>query len=212
MISPLLYFSVLSTLLPFAISTFFLKNFKRHNDKLLLWFFLCVSALVEIIVSILAQMKIHNILVFQAYSLLEYVLVLTLLKCWVLNEKLEKWIRYAIPSFIIFFFVAKLTGLEPYETSSYNFITRPVALLIMTFFVLKTLIALWENTSIDLTNDFRFWVLSAFAIYYSSSIVLFSFSYITNKDFLIATMYTHAVLNIIHNLLFTVGAFKARAV
>lgn len=212
MISPLLYLSALSTLLPFAISTFFFQNFKQQNDKRLLWFFWCISALVETIVTILAQKRIQNILVFHAYSLLEFVLVLTLFRHWMLNEKLEKWIRYAIPFYIIFFFIIKLTGVEPYHASSFNFITRPVALLIMTFLAFKALITLWENTSIDLTNDFRFWILSAFAIYYSSSIVLFSFSYVTSKDFLMAIMYTHAVLNIIHNLLFTVGAFKARSV
>lgn len=161
---------------------------------------------------ILAKEKLHNIWVFQIYSLFEFVLVLTLLKCWLNDEKSLSAIRYAIPLYYFFFLIVKLTELEPPEPSTFNFITRPIALLVMVFFIFRTLFELWENTTIDLEDDYRFWILFAFMVYYASSMVLFSFSFVPEKKFLLPLVYTHAVLNIIHNLLFTVGAFKARSV
>lgn len=130
--------------------------------------------------------------------------------CWLKAENLLKWIRYAIPFYLIFFLAVKLTGLEPFEAFSYNFITRPVALLIMVFFIFKTLFELWESATSEVTNDYRFWTLFALAIYYASSTVLFVFTFIEDRKFLVIVMSTHAVLNIIHNLLFTIGIFKAR--
>lgn len=213
MIDLIPYFSFFSTFIPFVLSTWFFKNknFIRQQDLILLWSFWCLSAVVEVIVFVLATKKIHNIWVFQVYSLIEYLVILNLLKGWLQSERMLKWVRYAIFFYPVLFLVVKFTGIEPTDSNSYNFITRPTALVIMVFFIFKALLELWENTAADLNNDYRFWILFALVIYYSSSTGLFSFSYVKKEEILKAIVYIHAVLNIIHNLLFTIGVFKVRA-
>lgn len=210
MMSPLLYLSAVSTLVPFAVSTLSFKDIKRQRDLFLLWLFWCLAAVVETVIWVSARMKLQNIWVFQIYSLLEYILILNLFKCWLLNERLLKWVRYAIPFYLVFFLLIKLTGLEPITSSAFNFVTRPIALLIIVFFIFKILFELWESATIEVTNDYRFWTLLALLVYYASSTALFAFSYVKDREILLAIFYTHAVLNIIHNLLFTIGIFKAR--
>lgn len=119
--------------------------------------------------------------------------------------------RLSISVYILIFVLIKLFNLENFSAETVNYITRPLALLLLTTFALLTLQNLWRNTSTNLTDDYRFWMLFAMALYYSTSLGLFAFMYTKNQELLIALFKMHAVINIIHNLLFTIGVFKVRA-
>lgn len=210
MIGPLYHISVLSTFVPFLVSTLSLKHYRHQPDQFFLWLFLCLSAATEAIVLTLAKMKVHNIWIFQVYSLLEYVLILILLLNWQKNEKLRKAIGYAIPLYFIIYTGLKISGLEKYESDSYNSLTRPIALLIMMLFGLITLYGLCNDIKARIEQDYRFWILLALAIYFGSSIVLFSFTYTKDDKLLLEIVYVHAILNIIHNILLTIGVIQIR--
>jgi hypothetical protein len=74
-------------------------------------------------------------------------------------------------------------------------------------FILHNLQSLSQNTPGRLRWDYRFWILLALAGYYSSSAILFSFTYLENQQMLISILYLHAIANIMHNVLLTIGVF-----
>lgn len=199
---PLLDLSVVSTLIPFLVSTLFIKRFKDQKDLLLLWLLFLSTAATEVTMDVLSRMHTHNLLIFHTYSLVEYVLVLSILARWHPDANAGKWMRRAILAYLATFFVIKATGLEGLDTDSQNFITRPIALLIMIGFTFDSLHALWRKASTNLSRDYRFWFMFAFAIYYSGTIALFSFTYLKGQT-LLFIVHLHAVLNVFRNILCT---------
>lgn len=202
--------SAFSTLIPFITISLFILKFESRRSIISLWLLLCLASVTEIIMSILALMAIRNVLIFHAYTLIECILVLKILLNWQQNKSVRKWICSAIPFYIVIYFGLKLAGLEKLESDSYNFITRPIALIIMTAFIFSTLFEFWKNTQTYLRDDYRFWVLISLGIYYSSSIIIFSFSYLPDRELLYRLVHIHAILNITHNLLMTIGIFQLR--
>jgi hypothetical protein len=116
--------------------------------------------------------------------------------------------RFSIPAYILLFILAKVTGVENFSADTANYITRPLAIFLLSAFAILTLQTLWRHSPANLTSDYRFWMLLAMALYYSASLVLFAFMFTKDQDLLIALFKIHAVVNIIHNILFTTGIFR----
>ena len=209
MLDLLVDLSVFSTVLPCLVSTILLRYFRKRRDLLLLWLLFLFAAATDVSMDILARSKTPNLLIFQVYCLLEYVLVLNILSKWHPDEKAGKWMRAAIPIYVAAYVVIKAAGLEGLQTDSHNFITRPIALLIMIVSTFDALHALWNSAPTNFSRDYRFWCMIALAIYYSSSVVFISFTYMKNRELLLGIVYLHAAINILHNILFTIGIVRA---
>ena len=178
----------------------------------MLWLvFFSVAAATEIIIHIVSLQHYQSAWIFHVYTCIEYILIAKILGHWQNKLVYSRLMQASIPVYLLSFAFIKAVGFEGFEAGLYNNITRPLALLFLTTFTLLTLLDLWRNTSINLTDDYRFWMLFAMALYYSASLGLFAFMYTKNQELLIALFKIHAVINIIHNLLFTIGVFKVRA-
>ena len=175
-----------------------------------LWVFFTLSVVTEIILHILGSQSKHSGRIFHVYTPIEYVLITIILTSWQTKPSMAKSMRVSIPLYILFFVLTKISGLEDFSADTANYITRPLAVLLLSTFAFLTLQTLWRHTPTNLINDYRFWILLAIALYYSASLALFAFMFTEDQDFLIALFKIHAVVNIIHNILFTIGVFKVR--
>lgn len=175
-----------------------------------LWLFFALSVFTEIILHILGWQSKPSGWIFHIYTFIEYILITTILKSWQIKPAIARLMRLSIPIYILFFVLMKLTGLETFSADTANYITRPLAVLLLSASAILTLQALWSHTPENLTEDYRFWMLLAMVLYYSASLVLFAFMFTKNRDLLIALFKIHAVINIIHNILFTIGVLQIR--
>ncbi len=203
--------SGISTLLPFLASTFIFKySNNRSKTFLFLWIFFASAAVSEIALFVLGSQGKPSTWIAHIYTLIEYVLISIILASWQIKPTLARLMHLSIPIYILFFVLIKMTGLENFSTDTVNYVTRPPAVLLLSTFVFLALQALWSHTPANLTDDYRFWMLLAMALYYCSSLVLFAFMFTKNWDLLAVLLKIHAVVNIMHNLLFTIGVLRMR--
>ncbi|MGI0014668.1 MAG: hypothetical protein ACREBU_14695 [Nitrososphaera sp.] len=177
----------------------------------LLFIFFAFAVVSEITLFILTSQHKPSAWIFHVYTFIEYVLITMILVNWQNKSPIAKLTRLSIPLYIFCFVLIKVVGLENFETGLYNSITRPLAVLLLSTFAFLTLQALWSRTPANLTGDYRFWMLLAMALYYSTSLVLFAFMFTKGRDLLVALFKIHAVVHIIHNILFTIGVFRVRS-
>ncbi|KAA0224971.1 hypothetical protein KJ068_01100 [bacterium] len=203
--------SSISTFLPFVAVTVFFKSYhNRSKALLLLWMFFALAVVTETILHFLGLFGKHSGWIFHIFTFLEYILIASILAVWQLNATFAQLIRFSIPLYISFFVFTKVIGLENFSADTANFITRPLALLLLSIFAFLTLQDLWRQMTVNLTNDYRFWILLAMVLYYSASLVLFAFMFTKQWETLDALFKVHAVVNIIHNILFTIGIIQIR--
>lgn len=170
--------------------------------------FFALSVVAEIAVYILNSRGKQSAWISHIYTLIEYVLVAGILATWQTRPAFARLMRLSIPVYILFFVLIKVAGLENFSADTANYITRPLAVLLMSTFAFLTLQDLWSRTPANLTGDCRFWMLLAMALYYSTSLVLFAFMFTKDRNLLVALFKIHAVVHIMQNLLFTVGVFR----
>jgi len=202
--------SIISTFLPFLTSIVLLRYLKAEKTLRLCWFFFAFAAITEIVLYIFSSKNKQSAWIFHIYTFLEYVLITMILANWQNKSSIAKLVRISIPIYIFFFILIKTVGLESFETGLYNNITRPLALLLLSTFAFLALQNLWSQTPANLTNDYRFWMLLAMALYYSASLALFAFMFTKDQNLLIALFKIHAVVNIMRNILFTIGVLRLR--
>ncbi len=202
--------SIFSTILPFWVSTIFIKYFKVNKSLLLCWIFFAFAAITEIVLYVFSLLSKQSTWIFHLYTLIEYTLIAGILANWQAKPVIAKMIRIGILVYAPFFIFLKMLGVEDFSAGTVNYVTRPLALLLLATFAFITLRVLWNQTSINLTDNYRFWMLLAMVFYYSTSLVLFAFMFTKNNAILVALFKIHAVANITRNLLFTISVFQLR--
>lgn len=202
--------SSISTFLPFLTSSILVKHVKGYRVLKIFWFFWTVAATTEIIVNIFTLHGKQSALISHIYTVIEYYLIAIILANLQTDSVIAKLMRRSVPIYIFIFVVIKIAGLENFSAGTINYITRPLAILLLSTFAFLTLQNLWSRTPANLTNDYRFWMLLAMALYYSASLILFAFMFTKDLSLLIALFKIHAVINIIHNVLFTIGVLQLR--
>lgn len=204
-----IYISIISSLLPFLASMFLIEAFEKRRDLALLCLLFCLSAVSDVVLEVLFHMKIRSAWISHVYTLMEFLLVLNILLQWQ-KGRMTRYIRCAMPFYILIYLGLIVFGIEKLEPGTFNYISRPLALTIMIILVFHTLYALGNDVRKNLVMDSRFWFLIAMAIYFSSSTILFAFTYTKKQGLLFGIMYMHGFMNILHNILFTIGVFHVR--
>lgn len=197
--------SAISTAIPLLTALLLLKLKGLSKELKILLTFLGVAAFTELIVTTSSIMRTPNLWVAHIYTLLEYVLIAFLLSLWQQNNKIARLVRLSIPLYLLAYFIIEISGLENFGLDSLNHLTRPTALVLLSGIALYTLLQLWQSTTIDLYQNFRFWVLAALVIYYTGTVIIFAFMFIKENRVLRYLLLMHSPLNILHNLLFTMG-------
>jgi len=201
--------SSFSTFLPFLTCTALFKIFKYNKNLIPLYLFFTVAVIAEIIVHIYHLFGKPNVWISHLYTLVEYVLIAYILSTWQKDDHASRVMRLSIVVYFVIYFILKLSKFENFEADTINYISRPISLLFISGAVFYTFHQFWLSTPAPLHKDFRFWILIAMAIYYSSSIIIFAFMYIKAQGLLLYLIYIHAALNILQNILFTVGIIRA---
>ena len=203
--------SIVSTLLP-AFTIFFVRH-KKLLNKDISWFFVfvalsAIAEIVNIIISLTYEMKTGGFI--EIFSLIEFSLLVYILSFWQRKNKATQLFLICIPVYWLFYFVIKMSGLENSGGEQINYLTLPVAQLLLVGFALHTLLFLEIEKEKHLLFNYKFWILGGILIYYSSSSIVFAFTYTKDTSTLIFLGYLHAIINIIHNMFYTVGILCIR--
>ncbi len=202
--------STISTALPFLAITVLIKNVKSRTDSTLWFLFFAMATTTEIILHSLSLQNMQSAWVFDVYTFLEFLLLTFIISNWQSNRTSVRLLRASIGVFALLFIFVRVVGIEGLETGTYNSITRPLAVLLLGLFALFTLQDLWRQDHENLTRNYRFWMLLAMVLYYSASLGLFAFMFTKSHELLVVLFKIHAVVNIMHNILFTIGVLRMR--
>ncbi len=201
--------SVISSLVPFLV---WKALWWRAGSRFLpgaLWLFFLVAAATEVVVLTYSLLHMPNAWIVHIYTVIEYGLLAHVLSAWQENPAVRRAIKASIPAYLCLYLIVKFTGVEPFDAKTINYLSRPIALFLISGFSWYTLSQFWSRSSEKLSRNFRLWILMALITYYNGSIILDSFLYIENHDILLYLVYARSGLNILHNLLFTVGVMVA---
>lgn len=201
--------SNLSTLLPVLACVTAFKILKIPKNLILLWWFFAIALTTEISVHIYHILGRPNAWIVHVYTFFEYAFIVYILSTWQNKRSALTVMRLSIPAYFAIYVILKASGLENFEADSINHFSTSMAFLLISGFVFYTFHQLAVKTLAPLYKDFRFWILMALAIYYSGSLIIFAFMYIETYEIRVYLGHTHAALNILQNILFTVGVICA---
>ncbi len=204
----LIQLSILMTLTPFLFSLA-IKN-KRRLSKDIKWFLLFLGAAIfaEVVITLLSLYDIKNAGAIEIYSVFEFSLLMYILTFWQGEDKLKKILWLMIPVYWVLYLIIKLSGFENFGSGQINYLTQPIGLMIIFAFSLYTLQHLRFDGHRRLYTDYRFWIVSGMILYSAGGVVIFAFTHVGSRsNGLIFLAYSHAVLNIIHNLFYTISVF-----
>lgn len=201
------YISLLSSLLVAIYCIYVFRKISLSEDLKRLRFLWVVAASADLGLFIFAKMLGPNLKFFHFYTILEYILIVMILACWQPDRQKQKLVYYSIGLYLIIYLVIHLTGLEAFSVKTINYITRPIAKLmisIVAFYVLYIVVFKEKSTALEkLAKDYRFWILTAMLLYYYIGSLISAFAKITELSIEIFTV--HAALNTVHNLFYMWG-------
>ena len=158
----------------------------------------------EVVVYVLHTQSIQNAWLIHFYTPIECFLLLLVLSKWQLHRRTQLLYKTAMITYAIVYAILKLLSVESFEPDSINFVTRPLALLLISAAACYTLNN-WALTKKQLGKQPEYWVLLAILSYYLGSVILVAFMYTKTPDLLLKLFDSHTFLNILHNILFTIG-------
>lgn len=203
------YISIAFSIIPLLVGFICIKTIKSYLVPLFLIVF--ISACVEIISRIIANIYENNFPILHIYTGIEFSLIFVFYMLFYKQYYKFKILYLILPVFYVVTYIDyKVNGLNEMDSFS---VTVESAFFIITsllsfFFIIRHLI--FEN----ILNMPFFWINSGILIYFSGNILLFIFSnsFIKSeiKTFLILWAIIHSLLNIIYNSLICIGFSKSR--
>ncbi len=208
--SSLIYSILLKTsiLSPYVTLFFIIKNRRTLNSQLgVLFFYLLISISVEL----RDMFKEENS---NTVALLFTVIEYSSIACIFWLEFKKKAFRIIIYVFSILFFILTVLGMTYFNAFKDDISTTSEGIIIITLGILYFLKIFNDLDIPKLTNYYFFWLNSAFLLYFSTALFLFSFkSYIKTIDDQSVSNFLwgiHLIINIAYNILLTIGICKHR--
>ena len=198
-----MYFSLFSSIIPIGVGFSRIKT-SHSGMKILLLYLISAFAADNYLIwfsrGYQFTLGLHHI-----YYLVEYIFIMSIIIVWQQSVKMKRLFYALIILFILFWIIAKFT-FEPLS-GLYSVIasTSQVLLVIGAEF---TLFVVVENRMQPVINDYRFWVLLSFILYYAGTLLIVTsrgifVQYSIETIFLIASI--DWSLKIIFNILLTIG-------
>lgn len=183
-----------------------LINFPRHKkyDRII-FFYIIISGMVDLVVSVLAYNRINNLPVFHVFTVIEFIL-LSLFFNSIYKRKI-----YSIITFItigIFILLAILNSFFLQDLYKFNTYTRSVEAIILICYCVYYfyhLISSNEDVNYSVT-----WHVSGMFIYFSASSILFIMSNVTltiNKELNWILWHIHSAMLLIMYIFITIGFY-----
>jgi hypothetical protein len=187
---------------------------KDWNTKIIkpIKYYLILAVLTQALSLYLWSLGKNNLPILHGYTILEFVVIIWLYKIVILEKISEKLFILLLISFIVFSILDSIMIESMY---SFNTYCRSIEALI---FVLLSMIWFTNRLSKNVSEEFTInngvdYIIGGFFIYFSGSIVLFSFSnYINNLTYSLALNIWsfHTMLLLLMYILITVGLYKCR--
>ena len=203
------YISTLFSAFSFFVGLLCIKSIKGFLVPLFL--IVSISFVIEIVNVVLVRSNINNLIIFRFYTVVEFILISFFYYIFFRKYFRSSYFLIAIPLFLIIAFIDyKINGLNSLDnfSSSIGTILLSLNALFSFLFVIRKL--LFENI---LSEPF-FWINSGILFYFSGNLLVFSFS----NYFLATELSNHSALwsipqflNIVYNILISIGFWKARA-
>jgi hypothetical protein len=170
-----------------------------------------LSVITQVVSYILWDHRINNLPALHIFTILEYLLVLWYFSR-LLNDFFPKWSWLFLAAAFPLYSIADSIWIEPINT--FNSYSRTVEALIIIFlsvcWFVKNLT--FSDTGKPMQTSSRY-IVSGFLIYFTGSLVLFSFGNYINKlmiNLVINIWMLHTLLDLILYLLITIGLWKQR--
>jgi hypothetical protein len=201
----LYYFALFSPLLPIIQSTFrgkFLEKEEKALVLLLLWGLIIDGLLIWLLKGTQASSFIMNI-----YTLIEFLLIMFIIYNWQSSKSLKKTIIGISFVYFLFWTIAKFTFealLSPY------YITGTISNSIIALCAGFTLFRIDYDNGTNLLKSTRFWILLAFIIYYSGTlvpIIVQGILYKQSREIFLLAWSINWILSIVANMLYSMGIF-----
>jgi len=164
---PLLtYISLFSTVLPICAGISNIMRMDRGMKVLISYLIFIFVA--NIILMWFIRGRVLMIGLTHVYYILEYVFIMTILYKWQESNSTKRFIKTLILVYILFWIIAKFT-FEP--LSGLYSITATTSQVLLTLCAGYTLFIVIGNREQPLMNNYRFWVLLSFVIYYTGTLL-----------------------------------------
>jgi hypothetical protein len=199
----LMYISIFSSVLPLGVGISRIKIL--HRGMNILFFYLIFAFVSDVYLTWFVRGYQFTLGLFHAYYLIEYVFIISIIIVWQESQRMKGYFQVLMLLYILFWVVAKFT-FEP--LSGLYSITACTSQVLLTLGAEITLLVVIGNRIQSLTNNYRFWVLLSFIIYYAGTLLIIASRGIL-IHYSIETLYFAASidwsLKIIFNILFTIG-------
>lgn len=186
-----------SSIIPFLLGVIFFRNFSK--DLKLYTIFFGIAVIFDQIVTYLSSKQQNSWFLINIWILIEYCGTIYVFSYWQKNIRIQKVLRWSIPAYSIFWFIAKIFQME--DLHWFPQYTRSIESIILTIVAIYTLIKLGE-TGTYINKHYQFWVCIGVLFYFSGNIILFSLS---DLRLVINLFIVHSILNILANFLYAGG-------
>jgi hypothetical protein len=196
-----------SILLPLIIGLTNLRRFKKYD--LVIFIYVTINGLVNLLVSILAQNHFNNLPVFHIFTVIEFIL-LSLFFNAVYNNK-----TYSVFSncmMVVFTLLSILNTLFLQDLHKFNTYSRSLGAIILMCYCIYYFYYLIKQ-SMPLTNSVT-WYTSGIFIYFSTSFIIFIMSNITltiDKELNKVIWHVHAAMVLVMYIFITRGFYIGKS-
>ena len=166
--------------------------------------FFIFSTTIEFTLIILSEYGIKDIWLINVFAMLEGLVYFYVCGKWFQSEQMFRRVMFLfVIYFIYWLYTTFITG-NFIEFNDKEKILKGILLIIVSGYLL---IHISKEDSIMLAKDYRFWILSAILIYFSTSEVVFATAnfVLENRPAIQYAWAIHSVINIFSNLLFAIG-------
>lgn len=201
---PLLtYISIFSSTLPICMG--FSKIMRIDRGMKILMFYLMFAFAANIILMWFVRGRQLQIGLIHVYYIIENIFILSILYVWQESIRTKRLFQSLLLLYILFWFIAKIT-FEP--LSGLYSITATTSQVLLTLGAGYTLFVVMGNREQPLINNYHFWVLLSFVIYFTGTLLFIALrgiviQYSIEKLFLVASI--DWSLKILFNILFAIG-------
>jgi len=201
---PLLtYISIFSSIVP--IGAGILKIMRMDRGMKILMYYLIFAFAANIYLMWFVRGRQLHIGLIHLYYIIEYIFIMSIINVWQESIRTKRLFQSLLLLYILFWAIAKIT-FEP--LSGLYSITATTSQVLLTLGAGYTLFIVMGNREQPLLNNYHFWVLLSFVIYYTGTLLFIALrgiviQYSIEKLFLIASI--DWCLKIIFNVLFAIG-------
>jgi len=171
----------------------------------ILFFYLIVTFAADIFLMWFVRGHQLQVGLVHVYYLVEYTFIMLIISMWQESQRMKKYFQSLLLLYILFWVIAKIT-FEPF--SGLYSISATTSQVFLTLGAGYTLFVVMGNREQPLMNNYHFWVLLSFVIYYAGTLLFIALrgiliQYSLEKLHLVASI--DWSLKIFFNVLFAIG-------